>query len=61
MAKKKMDAFTARFYAKAGQFDVKPVKKRHTSFMSTLKKDKLKEVIGDATKRSKGSRLKGIE
>lgn len=36
-------------------------KRRHMSFMSVLKKDKLREIIGDATKRSKGSRLKGIE
>lgn len=35
--------------------------RRHASVMTMLKNAKLKEVIGDATKRSKGSRLKGIE
>jgi hypothetical protein len=60
--KKKMDAFTARFYAKAGQFDVKPApKRRHAGVMTILKKDALKEAIRDATKRSKGPRLKGID
>lgn len=56
-----MDAFTARFYAKAGQFDVKPAPKRNRpSVMTLLKKQKLQLAIGDASKRSKGPRLKGV-
>lgn len=65
-ARKKMDSFTARFYAKAGQFDVKPApkaktKRRHPGVMSILKKDKFKEVLKDSSKRSKSSRLKGVD
>ena len=63
MTHRKMDAFTARFYAKAGQFDVKPAPKRarHPSVMSILKKDSFKLALSDASKRSKPSRLKGVK
>lgn len=61
--KPKMDAFTARFYAKAGSFDVKPVTKKRRKAVTALSltsKTNFREALRDAQKTTK-SRLKGIE